>query len=517
MTDVLTAFESATETIPQDSPAAKPLIHWQPVTRLRMDSYDLAATAWGAPHIRHLMSRAAFGLTVTELNALLPFSKLQLVTRLLADDPLPLPPGDWVNEPYDPAVYRSLPQDQQQLWQRNNRLHFEELRGWWLGRMATASFNLREKMVFFWHGHFTTEFDTINLAQWMYLQNDTLRRYALGNFRDFLKAIYKDPAMLIYLDGVRNVARQPNENFARELLELFTMGVGHYTENDIKEAARAFTGWQIDSRNIGQPAPAQVSFLIPNRHDSGIKTFFGKSGNFGGDEIIDIILDQPAVAEFICTKLYKFFVSREVDAAFVSDLANTFRQNNYEIKPVLNAIFESEHFYSDHAVAGLIKSPIELAVSSLRLLQATRATPAYVLRAVAALDQDLMNPPNVAGWPGQRDWINATTFVTRNAFSETYIMGGSFDGGRGGDRVQIEVDAMAFAHSFGVTKATELVDSFTTHLLRYPLDEATRDYLITVLIGTADPDDWSLNYPGAETQVKQCLVELMRLPEFQLV
>ncbi|MGH7453538.1 MAG: DUF1800 domain-containing protein, partial [bacterium] len=302
MTDVLSAFESATETIPQDSPSTKPLIHWQPVTRLRMDGYDLAATAWGAPHIRHLMSRASFGLTVTELNALLPFSKIQLVTRLLADDPLPPPPGDWVNEPFDPSVYRSLPPDQQMQWQRTNRLRFEELRGWWIGRMAAASFNLREKMAFFWHGHFTTEFDTINLAQWMYLQNDTLRRHALGNFRDFLKAIYKDPAMLIYLDGVRNVARQPNENFARELLELFTMGVGHYTETDIKEAARAFTGWQIDSRNIGQPAPAQVSFVIPNRHDSGIKTFFGKSGNFGGDEIIDIILDQPAVAEFICTK-----------------------------------------------------------------------------------------------------------------------------------------------------------------------------------------------------------------------
>jgi hypothetical protein len=124
-----------------------------------------------------------------------------------------------------------------------------------------------------------------------------------------------------------------------------------------------------------------------------------------------------------------------------------------------------------------------------------------------------MNPPNVAGWPGQRDWINATTYVTRNAFSETYIMGGSFDGRSG---TQIQVDSMALARSFGVSKATDLVDNFTTHLLRYPIDEATRDYLITVLVGTADPNDWSLDYPGAETQVKQCLVELMRLPEFQL-
>ncbi len=514
MSDVFSGFDAVADTIPQGSPSAQPIIHWQPSAR-KLEGYNLAETAWGAPHLRHLFARAAFGLTVAEVNALLPLSRTQVVDRLLLDEPLPPPPGVWVTEPFDPAAYRALPQDQQLQWQRANRIRLEELRGWWLGRMAAAPFNLREKMTFFWHGHFTTEFDKINLAQWMYLQNDTLRRHALGNFREFLKAIYKDPAMLIYLDGVRNVARQPNENFARELLELFTMGVGHYTETDIKQAARAFTGWQIDSRNIGSTDPNKpVAFLNTRVHDDGIKTFFGKSGNFGGDEIIDIILEQPAVAEFICTKLYKFFVSREVDKAFVSDLADTFRQNNYEIKPVLQAIFESEHFYSDHAVAALIKSPLELACSSLRLLQATRATPAYVLRAVAALDQDLMNPPNVAGWPGQRDWINATTFVTRNAFSETYIMGGSFDG-RGG--TQIQVDSMAFARSFGVEKATELVDSFTAHLLRYPLDEATRDYLITVLIGTADPDDWSLNYPGAETQVKQCLVELMRLPEFQLV
>jgi hypothetical protein len=513
MSDVFSGFDAVAEAIPQDSPSAKPVIHWQPSAR-KLDGYNLAATAWGAPHLRHLFSRAAFGLTVTELNALLPFSKTQLVTRLLADDPLPAPPGVWVTEPFDPVAYRSWTAAQQQQWQQTNRVRIEETRAWWIGRMAALPFNLREKMTFFWQGHFTSEFDKLQLAQWVYMQNDTLRRHALGNFRAFLKAIYKDPGMLIYLDGVLSHARQPNENFARELFELFTMGVGNYTENDIKQAARAFTGWQLDSRNIGKPAPAQVAFLNRSRYDNGVKTVFGKSGNFGGDEIIDLVLEQPAAAEFICTKLYKFFVSRDVDKAFVAELAKIFRQNDYEIKPVVQAIFESDHFYSDRAVAALIKSPIELAVSNLRLLSATRATPSYLLRAATALDQDLMNPPNVAGWPGQRDWINATTYVTRNAFSETYIMGGSFDG-RGG--TQVQVDSMAFARSFGVNKAADLVDNFAAHLLRYPIDEATRDYLITVLVGTADPNDWSLNYPGAETQVKQCLVELMRLPEFQLV
>jgi len=516
MTEVLTPAAS----VDQDQAAKLPVIHWRPLSR-RLDGYNLANSAWGAPHIRHLLTRASFGVAIEEVSALLPLTKSQLIARLLTDDPLPAPPGTWVNEPYDPAVYRTWTQAEQQAWQRNNRLHIEETRAWWILQMASRPFNLREKMTLFWHNHFTSEFDVVQLAQWVYMQHGTLRRHALGNFRAFLKAIYKDPAMLLYLDGVRNISRQPNENFARELFELFTMGVGNYTENDIKQAARAFTGWQIDTRNIGSTDPNKpVAFLTPNRHDSGIKTVFGKSGNFGGDDIIDLVLEQPVVAEFICEKLYKFFVSRETDKAFVTQLANIFRQNNYEIKPVVQAIFESDHFYSEQAVASLIKSPIELGVNNLRMLKPTRVTAStltYIIRSSTSLDQDLLNPPNVAGWPGQRSWINATTLVTRNVFSETYVMGGNIDNPGNPRFTQIEVDAMALARSFGVTKATELIDSFTAHLLRYPIDEATRDFLITVLVGSADPDDWSLNYPGADRQVKDCLVQIMRLPEFQLM
>ncbi len=517
MTEVLSPVSSVDNDQSSRRKPAQPVIHWQPSPR-RLDGYNLAGTTWDAPHIRHLMTRASFGVAVDEVNALLPSSKTQLVNRLFIEDPLPAPPGTWVSEPFDPVAYRSLTQAEQQAWQRANRQRIEEVRNWWILQMAAKPFNLREKMTMFWHNHFTSEFDVVQLAQWVYLQHATLRRNALGNFRSFLKAIYKDPAMLIYLDGVRNVARQPNENFARELLELFTMGVGNYTENDIKQAARAFTGWQIDSRNIGSADPNKpVAFLNTRVHDDGVKTFFGKSGNFGGDEIIDIILEQPVVAEFICDKLYKFFVSRETDKAFVTQLANTFRQNNYEIKPVLQAIFESDHFYSERAVAALIKSPIELGVSSVRMLKPRRVTPSYILRTAASLDQDLFNPPNVAGWPGQRTWINATTFVTRNVFSETYIIGGTVEAPGNTNRTQIDVDAMAFARSFGADKAPALVDGFTAHLLRYPIDEATHDFLITVLVGSADPNDWSLNYPGADRQVKDCLVQIMRLPEFQLM
>ena len=213
----MTEVFSPAAAVGDEKKSTQPVIHWQPATR-RMEGYKLAGTAWSAPHIRHLLTRASFGIAVDEVNALLPLTQSQLVARLLTDEPLPAPPGTWVSEPFDPNAYRALTQAEQQAWQRNNRLHIEETRAWWILQMAAKPFNLREKMTFFWHGHFTSEFDKLNLAQWVFRQNDTLRRHALGNFRDFLKAIYKDPGMLIYLDGVRNVARQPNENFARELL-----------------------------------------------------------------------------------------------------------------------------------------------------------------------------------------------------------------------------------------------------------------------------------------------------------
>jgi len=324
-----------------------------------------------------------------------------------------------------------------------------------------------------------------------------------------LKAMYKDPAMLIYLDGDRNDARQPNENFARELFELFTMGVGHYTEDDIKAAARAFTGWQVDAIHLS-------GVFNMRRHDSGSKTVLGRTGNFNGDDIIDLILTQPVTAEFICRKLCAAFLNREVKDEFVQQLAQTFRENHYEIKPVLHELFNHEIFYSDQAVGALIKSPIEIAVNNARALALERVDLRYLLSASAELNQDLLNPPNVAGWPGQRDWISPTTFVSRNAFSETFIIGGTLDN-PGGNNGLAPLDVMAFARSFGQTKARPLAQAMVEHLLAVPLVEETFEALMTVLVGSADPEDWSLDYPGAEEQVKSFLVALIRQPEFHLV
>ncbi len=467
-----------------------------------------ARQVWGAEQARHLFSRAGFGLSVEGLQFLLTLSHEDALNALLADAPLPNPPGTWVTEPFDRQAYAQWTREQQQAWQMQNRQRLFETIAWWYERMMTTLFNLREKMTLFWHGHFTSDYRTVQLAQFLYLQNAAWRTHAFGNFRDFLKAMYKDPAMLIYLDGVRNVASQPNENFARELLELFTMGVGNYSEEDIKAAARAFTGWEVDTITLG-------SRLNTRRHDRGSKTFMGRTGNFGGDEIIDLVLEQAATAKHICKKLYEFFVSREVDEAFVDDLANTLRASNYEIKPVLRRIFENDFFYNEKAVAALIKAPVDLAVSNARTLVVDRLHARYLISAVASLNQELLNPPNVAGWPGQRDWISPTTFVSRNAFSETYIVGGTIEN-PGGNNGPIRFDAMRFARSFNLNTARELAQAMAAHLLAIPLEPEAFEAVLTVLVGSADPADWSLDYPGAEEQVRGFLVELLRQPEFHL-
>ncbi|MGH7494622.1 MAG: DUF1800 domain-containing protein [bacterium] len=465
--------------------------------------------SWGAAEIRHLFGRASFGLSVADAHALLALPKESVLDHLLQDAPLPEPPGLWVAEPFDRTAFSQLTPEEQQAWQRQNRQRLNEVRGWWIALMLTPLYNLRERMTYFWHNHFTSDIRTVQLAQFVYLQNATWRRHALGNFAEFLKAMYKDPAMLIYLNGDRNVARQPNENFARELLELFTMGVGNYSENDVQEAARAFTGWQVDQLHL---APV----FNPRRHDAGRKTFLGRAGNFAGDDIIDIILAQPVTAEFICRKLCAAFLNREVENDFVQQLAQVFRSNHYELKPVLRELFSSDLFYGDQAVGALIKSPIEMAVGNARMFARTQLNLRDLLTACAELNQDVLNPPSVAGWPGQRDWISPTTFVSRNAFSESFITGGRFDD-PGGGRGLAPLEIMKFARSFGPTQARELAHAMADHLLAVPLAGETFEALLAVLVGTADPEDWSLDYPGAEQQVKDFLVALVRQPEFHLI
>jgi len=466
------------------------------------------ANTWGTAQAQHLIMRTGFGAGPYEIALLAAAPREQTLDQLFADTSLPPPPAIWVSEPF---ITEGLTPEQLNELQRLNRERIGQLIGWWIELMRTSLYSLREKMTLFWHGHFATEADVINLAQFLYLHNNMLRRNALGNFRTFLKEMWKDPGMLIYLDGNQNHKSLPNENFARELLELFTMGVGNYTEQDIKEAARAFTGWRVDRLTL-------TSYFTPNRHDYGEKTFLGQTGYFGGDDIIDLILQQPATATFICRKLYQFFVSPEVDEPRVAALADIFRNGDYELKPVLRAIFESDYFYDEQSVGAIIKSPVHLAISSARQFAATAVDPFYVYTAARLLDQIMLDPPNVAGWPGQRAWISPSTLALRGAFGETVILGGNISrpGANPNNLKPIVVEAMTFARSFGVSKARELIDKWVEHLLPFALDVDTKEFLLSVLIETAAEDDWSLDYPGAETRVRNCLTQLVRLPEFQL-
>jgi len=478
------------------------------VRRTPRPARHASANTWGTAQAQHLLMRAGFGAGPYEMALLTAASREQTLDQLFADTPLPPPPGAWVGEPF---ITEGLTPQQLEELQRLNRERIGQLIGWWAELMRNQLYSLREKMALFWHGHFATEADVVKIAQWLYIHNNMLRRNALGNFRVFLKEMWKDPAMLIYLDGVQSVKSAPNENFARELLELFTMGVGNYTEQDIKEAARAFTGWRVDRLTL-------TSYFVPNRHDFGEKTFLGQTGNFDGDAIVDIILQQPVTATFIGRKLYQFFVSPEVDESRGAALADIFRNNDYEIKPMLRAIFESDYFYDEQSVGAIIKSPVHLAMSSARQFAANAVDPVYVYTAARLLDQILLDPPNVAGWPGQRAWISPSTLALRGAFGETVIMGGNISrpSANPNNVKPIVVDAMTFARSFGVNKARELIDKWVEHLLPFALDVDTKEFLLSVLIETANEDDWSLDYPGAETRVRNCLTQLVRLPEYQL-
>jgi uncharacterized protein (DUF1800 family) len=272
-----------------------------------------------------------------------------------------------------------------------------------------------EKMVFFWHNHFTSSIQKVRQPTLMYNQNELFRKHALGNFRELLHAIVEDPAMLIYLDNRANKKKHPNENLARELLELFTLGEGNYKEQDIKELARALTGYSLNK---------DLEFkFIKNMHDYGQKVFFGKKGKFDIHNMLDIILEQNKTSEFIVKKLWLEFVSYSPNDDEIIRLAAIFRENNYEIKPLMIAIFTSNYFTDKSNYAQMIKSPADIVVGSLRSLELGNFDTKIALKYFNRLGQSLLNPPNVKGWPGQKSWIDTNTLLVRKEFLQELTRG----------------------------------------------------------------------------------------------
>jgi uncharacterized protein (DUF1800 family) len=385
---------------------------------------SLAASAASAAGIgyegaRHLLNRAGFGATDAEIAQFALLDREGAVDRLLAGARREAftPPPDFVDEPFQPYYrLRGLTAEERMAAQRKLLQQSFELRAWWLREMIATPSPLTERMALFWHNHFATSQQKVRSVQLMYRQNQLLRREALGNFATLLRGIAKDPAMLVYLDNAGNRKQAPNENFAREVMELFTLGEGNYTEHDIKEAARAFTGWSLD-RDAGEFTYRRIW------HDYGEKTVFGRTARMDGDDVLDALLAREETARFIAAKLWREFVSPAPQAREVSRWAQQWREARYEMKPLLRVVLTSEAFWSTAHRGALVKSPVDLVAGTLRTFDIHPADLRPAVFACAALGQNLFAPPNVKGWPGGSAWIDSATLLARQQFIDRVFRG----------------------------------------------------------------------------------------------
>ena len=391
------------------------------LTPLPEKDWDLAKAA-------HLLNRAGFGGTPAEIEALHAAGFGAAVDRLLngPDDSEAYPKPDWA-EPEDMAETERLrrdpnftPEERAQKMQKAQMSRMQRifgLIGWWLNRMRGSPNQLREKMTVFWHGHFTSSLVKVQSPFALWEQNETLRQNALGNFGTMTKAIARDPAMILYLDTQQNHKNHPNENFARELMELFTLGIGNYTEEDIQQAARTFTCYKIN--------PRKMSFQMADfERDDGEKKFFGRTGNFTADDVIDMILEKPACAKYIAKKIWTFFAYEDPAPELVEQLAGTFRDHHYEIRPLMEEILRSQEFYSAKSIRSQIKSPVQWYVQTARELDVDLPPARFAMNTLRSLGQMPFLPPNVKGWDGGKAWINASTLLMRYNMATALTGGG---------------------------------------------------------------------------------------------
>lgn len=401
----------------------------------------LPVAKWNYSTAAHLLNRAGFGGTPVEVEELAELGLDGAVDRLVdferIPDDTPVPP--WAKP--DPArldyqrQIQALNQKErlaatddektkiaaqrrelQQQFQQGVAQRIQELRASWLERMAAGPRPFQEKLTLFWHGHFATSAVKVREPYYLWRQIETFRTLGAGNWLELLQAVATDPAMLIWLDQAQSRREHPNENFARECMELFTLGEGHYTEKDVTEAARAMTGWSLDP-------PAESYLYRPLLHDNGSKTVLGRTGQLTGREVLEIIVAEPQAALFITGKLWKFFAGQEPDPALNQALADAFNSVNQNFRPLLRALFRSGEFYSGNVMGAQVKSPVQWLVSSVRMLERPMPPPAVSVEMVRNLGQDLLAPPNVKGWDGGLSWITTNTLLTRYNQAALLVMG----------------------------------------------------------------------------------------------
>ncbi len=358
----------------------------------------------------HLYRRAGFGLSVEDFKKAETNTKDSILKSIFknSSNPTELKPD------LETSKFTRKPKDlsaaERKEFQKKAREDNIAINILWLNKMATSEEFLNEKMTLFWHNHFAckSKLPKLNL-----LQNNLIRKYALGNFREFVHSISKDASMLAFLNNLQNKKDAPNENFARELMELFTIGKGNYTEDDIKNAARAFTGWSVDEDG---------EFILRKRqHDSGTKKFFGKSGNFEGEDIINILLDDRRTSEFITTKILKAFVNPYPDKDKIKEYSKYFYESDYNIKNLMTKIFSESYFYETGNINSFIKSPVELLAGLMKFFNITFSSNKSPLAVQKILGQILLNPPNVAGWKGGKNWIDSSSLLFRMNLAEYFF------------------------------------------------------------------------------------------------
>lgn len=440
--------------------------------------------------IEHLFQRAGFGATPAQMHEFGQKSPEKALKFLLKD-------AEKINqlivieEETDMAMKKNVlrnmmemkgasPEEiKEKIKQRREKI--TDLNFLWINTMASGTGMLREKMTLFWHGHFACR-GVRPLA--IQLQNNLFRQFALGKFGDLLLAVSKNSEMLQFLNNQQNRKNSPNENFAREVMELFTLGRGNYTEKDIKEAARAFTGWGTNLRG---------EFVFrANQHDDGEKIFQGKTGNFNGEDILKIILENPKMATFICAKIYRYFVNENVDNQLVEKMAKRFRSTDYDLADLMEYTFKSDWFYLPENIGTRIKSPVELLVGLQRNFGINFQEKRSVLFIQKALGQVLFFPPNVAGWSGGKNWIDSSTLMTRMKLPEIIFKDSeiTFKPKDEGDvntenlsnkikQIRANIDWEAFLNNFPADNPTDLLDKLDAYLLARPLTIQQKNIILS--------------------------------------
>lgn len=470
---------------------------------------------WNKARVRHLYNRLGFGAANETVEAGLLLSPADLVDNLIdsvsnASEPTAPYWSDWSVEDYNNDPNEDL-----------YFIHKEEFTGRWVREMLETSTAVRAKIALFWHNHFVTQEEIYGCNSWLWRYYRLLHVNALGNFRTFVEQMGLSEAMLVYLNGNQNIADEPNENYARELMELFTMGENNgYTQDDVVEVARALTGYQID-----YDCSPGVTF-VNDFYDNTPKTIFGQTGNWNYNDVHELIFTLRATqtAEYICTKIYKHFVHDTPNEEIIGSMMQTFQANNWELAPVFRELFKSEHFFEVRFINAKIKSPIEtfaslaLAVKAEGQEEISDDITYNIAFGCSRLGQYIFNPINVAGWPGQRAWLNENTMTNRWAYNTNFL----YNGLAPADSVRTKMRQLAIDLTSESENDPELItNALTEHFLNTNLAPSNAQAALAYFKAEVpenyfDDGSWNLYYQEVPDQILNLLYYLMRLPEWQL-